>query len=51
MRVYAWIGLLRNNGLINNVLMGLGIIDEPIVMMQTDFAMYIGIVYSYPPPS
>jgi putrescine transport system permease protein len=48
-RVYAWIGLLRNNGLINNMLMGLGIIDEPIVMMQTDFAMYIGIVYSYLP--
>jgi putrescine transport system permease protein len=47
--VYAWIGLLRNNGLINNVLMGLHIIDEPIVMMQTDFAMYIGIVYSYLP--
>lgn len=48
-RVYAWIGLLRNNGLINNVLMGLGIIDEPIVMMQTNFAMYVGIVYSYLP--
>jgi putrescine transport system permease protein len=48
-RVYAWIGLLRNNGLINNVLMSLHIIDEPIVMMQTDFAMYIGIVYSYLP--
>jgi putrescine transport system permease protein len=48
-RVYAWIGLLRNNGLINNVLMGLHIIDEPIVMMQTDFAMYVGIVYSYLP--
>ncbi len=49
LRVYAWIGLLRNNGTINNVLMALGIIDEPIVMMQTDFAMYIGIVYSYLP--
>ena len=49
LRVYAWIGLLRNNGVINNVLMGLGIIDEPIVMMQTDFAMYVGIVYSYLP--
>ena len=48
-RVYAWIGLLRNNGLINNTLMALGIIHEPIVMMQTDFAMYIGIVYSYLP--
>jgi putrescine transport system permease protein len=49
LRVYAWIGLLRNNGVINNVLMSLGIIDEPIVMMQTDFAMYVGIVYSYLP--
>lgn len=48
-RVYAWIGLLRDNGLINNVLMALGLIHEPIVMMQTDFAMYIGIVYSYLP--
>jgi putrescine transport system permease protein len=48
-RVYAWIGLLRNNGLINNVLMGLGITHEPIVMMQTDFAMYVGIVYTYLP--
>ena len=49
LRVYAWIGLLKNNGVINNVLMALGIIDEPLVMMQTDFAVYIGIVYSYLP--
>jgi len=49
LRVYAWIGLLKNNGVINNVLMGLGIIDEPITMMQTDFAVYVGIVYSYLP--
>jgi putrescine transport system permease protein len=49
LRVYAWIGLLKNNGVINNVLMALGIIDEPITMMQTDFAVYIGIVYSYLP--
>lgn len=49
LRVYAWIGLLKNNGVINNVLMGLGIIDQPITMMQTDFAVYIGIVYSYLP--
>jgi putrescine transport system permease protein len=48
-RIYAWIGLLRNNGLINNVLMSLHVIDEPIVMMQTDFAMYVGIVYAYLP--
>jgi putrescine transport system permease protein len=49
LRVYAWIGLLGNRGVINNVLMALGIIDEPIVMLQTDFAMYVGIVYSYLP--
>lgn len=49
LRVYAWMGILKNNGLINNMLMGLGIIDEPIVMMQTDFAVYIGIVYTYLP--
>ena len=49
LRVYAWIGLLKSNGVINNVLMSLGIIDAPITMMQTDFAVYIGIVYSYLP--
>ena len=49
LRVYAWIGLLKNNGVINNVLMSLGVIHHPIVMMQTDFAVYIGIVYSYLP--
>lgn len=49
LRVYAWIGLLGNNGVINRMLMSMGIIDEPIVMLQTDFAMYIGIVYSYLP--
>jgi putrescine transport system permease protein len=49
LRVYAWIGILKNNGVINNVLMALGIIDEPILMLQTNFAMYIGIVYSYLP--
>jgi len=49
LRVYAWIGLLKNNGVINNVLMALGVIHEPITMMQTDMAVYIGIVYSYLP--
>ena len=49
LRVYAWIGILRNNGLINNILMSLGIIHEPIVMLQTNFAVYVGIVYSYLP--
>ena len=49
LRVYAWIGILKNNGLINNALMALGVIDEPIQMLQTDFAVYIGMVYSYLP--
>ncbi len=48
-RVYAWIGILKNNGLLNNFLMWLGVIDSPIVMLQTDFAVYLGIVYSYLP--
>jgi putrescine transport system permease protein len=49
LRVYAWIGLLKNDGVINNVLQWLGIIDEPLAMMNTSFAVYIGIVYSYLP--
>jgi putrescine transport system permease protein len=49
LRVYAWIGLLKSNGLVNQALLGLGIIDTPLTMMQTDFAVYIGIVYSYLP--
>lgn len=49
LRVYAWIGFLRRDGVINNVLSWLGVIDEPLVMMQTDFAVYIGIVYTYLP--
>ncbi len=40
---------MNKNGLINQALMGLGIIDEPLIMMQTDFAVYIGIVYAYLP--
>jgi putrescine transport system permease protein len=48
-RIYAWIGLLKNNGLINNALLGLGLIDEPLVMLHTPIAVYIGIVYAYLP--
>lgn len=49
LRVYAWIGLLNNNGFINNFLLWLGIISEPIQMIRTEFAVYIGIVYAYLP--
>ena len=49
LRVYAWIGILKNNGLLNNFLIWAGVIDEPVVMLQTNFAVYMGIVYSYLP--
>jgi putrescine transport system permease protein len=49
LRVYAWIGLLQHNGLFNTILLKVGLIDQPIVMLQTDFALYLGIVYSYLP--
>ena len=49
LRVYAWIGLLNNRGLINEFLLGLGLIDRPLPMLYNDFAVYLGIVYSYLP--
>ncbi|WP_163933901.1 ABC transporter permease subunit [Paraferrimonas sp. SM1919] len=48
-RIYAWIGILKPNGYINNALLSLGFIDEPLIMMHTDIAVYIGIVYAYLP--
>ncbi len=49
LRIYAWIGILKTNGLINNLLMKLNLIDTPLHMLHTDFAVYIGIVYAYLP--
>jgi putrescine transport system permease protein len=48
-RVYAWIGLLKNDGLINAFLQALGLIDQPVQLLQTSFAVHLGIVYSYLP--
>jgi putrescine transport system permease protein len=48
-RVYAWIGILQTDGLLNATLQMLGIIDEPLSILQTNTAVYIGIVYSYLP--
>ena len=48
-RVYAWIGILKNEGLLNQFLMWLGIIDQPLQILNTNIAIYIGIVYSYLP--
>jgi putrescine transport system permease protein len=48
-RVYAWIGILKKEGLLNLFLMNLGVISEPLTIMNTTTAVYIGIVYSYLP--
>ncbi|HUY03566.1 MAG TPA: ABC transporter permease subunit [Rhodocyclaceae bacterium] len=49
LRVYAWKGLLDDNGVFNNVLIWLHLIHEPIRMMHTAFSMTIGMVYAYLP--
>ncbi|NLA89109.1 MAG: ABC transporter permease subunit [Alcaligenaceae bacterium] len=49
LRVYAWAGILRNEGLLNNFLMWTGIIDSPIELYRTDTAVYIGLIYTYLP--
>ncbi len=48
-RIYAWINILQRDGLLNEVLLALGIIDAPLAWLSTDTAVYIGIVYSYLP--
>ena len=48
-RVYAWIGILKPNGLLNNFLIWLGVIDTPLTILHTQTAIYIGVVYSYLP--
>ncbi|MBG6244865.1 putrescine ABC transporter permease PotH [Candidatus Symbiopectobacterium sp. 'North America'] len=48
-RVYAWMGILKNNGILNNFLLWLGVIDKPMIILHTNLAVYIGIVYSYLP--
>jgi putrescine transport system permease protein len=48
-RVYAWIGILKNEGLLNSLLLWAGLISQPLVILQTLTAVYIGIVYSYLP--
>jgi len=48
-RVYAWVGILKNNGLLNNFLITIGLIHTPIELYRTNTAVYIGMVYSYLP--
>lgn len=48
-RVYAWKGILSNEGVLNQALLGLGVINEPLTILNTNTAVYIGIVYTYLP--
>jgi putrescine transport system permease protein len=48
-RVYAWTGILNSNGFINNALLDLGLIKAPLSLLHTEFAVHLGIVYSYLP--
>ncbi len=49
LRVYAWMGLLGKNGIVNSLLINIGLIDSPLQMLYTDMAVYLGIVYTYIP--
>lgn len=49
LRVYAWKGLLDDNGIVNNLLLWLHLIDAPVRMMHTAFSMMVGMVYTYLP--
>lgn len=48
-RVYAWMGILSTNGLLNSAMLWMGIIDSPVPILNTDTAVYIGVVYAYLP--
>jgi putrescine transport system permease protein len=48
-RVYAWIGILKPEGLLNQLLLTVGVIDQPLIILNTHSAIFIGIVYSYLP--
>ena len=48
-RVYAWIAILKPEGLLNQFLLATGVIDQPLIILNTNWAIYIGIVYSYLP--
>ena len=49
LRVYAWMVMLGKQGLINQLLISVGLIEQPLQMLYTDWAVYLGIVYTYVP--
>ncbi len=48
-RIYSWMGILNQEGLLNQLFLWVGVIDDPLKMLNTNFAVYIGIVYTYLP--
>jgi putrescine transport system permease protein len=48
-RIYAWIGILKENGLFNDLLLWIGLIHQPLAILNTPIAVYIGMVYGYLP--
>lgn len=48
-RVYAWVGILSTEGFLNQTLLWIGVISEPLTILNTQIAVYIGIVYTYLP--
>jgi putrescine transport system permease protein len=48
-RIYAWVAILKPEGLLTQALMGIGLISEPLDILNTETAVYIGIVYAYLP--
>jgi putrescine transport system permease protein len=48
-RIYAWKGILASNGLLNQSLLGLGLISEPLPLLNTPFSLTLGMVYAYLP--
>ncbi len=49
LRVYAWMGMLSGQGVVNKALLALGLVDQPVQILYTDLAVYLGIVYAYLP--
>ncbi|MES3021244.1 MAG: ABC transporter permease subunit [Pseudomonadota bacterium] len=49
LRIYAWKGILANNGILNDMLLAIGVIDAPLQMMNTPFSLAVGMVYAYLP--
>ena len=49
LRVYAWMGMLSGQGVVNKALLALGLVDQPVQILHTDFAVCLGIVHAYLP--